>query len=72
MAHSLHQISVGFQGGQVVAVRVEDEHLRTLYGELGRSGWHELVTEDGRVRLDLGEVVYVRVENEEHRVGFGA
>jgi hypothetical protein len=51
---------------------VGDEQLRALHEALGRSGWHELATEDGRVRLDLGQVVYVRVENEEHRVGFGA
>ena len=69
---ALHQVSVGFQGGQVVAVRVTDERLLALYEALGGPGWHELTTDDGRVRLNLSEVVYVRVEDEEHRVGFGA
>jgi hypothetical protein len=72
MTSPLHHVSVGFQGGQVVAVRVADEQLQALHRELGRQGWHELLTEDGRIRLDLGEVVYVRIEDEEHRVGFGA
>jgi hypothetical protein len=67
-----HGVSVGFHGGQVVALRVADEQLLALQGALGGSGWHEVATEDGRVRLDLGQVVYVRVEDDEHRVGFGA
>ena len=66
------QVSIGFQGGQVVSVRVSDEKLLALYEALGSPGWHELGTEDGRVRLNLSEVAYVRVEDEEHRVGFGA
>jgi hypothetical protein len=69
---SWHHVSVGFKGGQVVGVRVGDDQLQALYAAVGSSGWHELVTEDGRVRLDLGNVVYVRLENEDHRVGFGA
>jgi hypothetical protein len=67
-----HNVSVGFHGGQVVAIRVADEQLQVLYGALGTQGWHEVATEDGRMRLDLGQVAYVRLENEEHRVGFGA
>jgi hypothetical protein len=67
-----HHVSVGFAGGGVVAVRVSDEQLQALYGAVGTAGWHEVATEDGRIRLDLGQVVYVRIENEDHRVGFGA
>jgi len=69
---TFHHVSVGFHGGQVVALRIGDEQLRALYAALGGSAWHEVATEDGRIRLDLAKVVYVRVENEEHRVGFGA
>lgn len=65
------RISVGFQGGQVLALRVTEDQLETLYRALGSGGWHELETEDGPVRLDLGQVVYVRSEESEPRVGFG-
>jgi hypothetical protein len=65
------RISVGFQGGQVLALRVSDEQLETLYKSLGGGGWHELQTEDGPVRLDLTQVVYVRSEEDDQRVGFG-
>jgi len=71
MAADAHRISVGFHGGQVLALRVSNEQLNTLNKSLGSGGWHELDTEDGPVRLDLGKVVYVRSESDELRVGFG-
>jgi hypothetical protein len=72
MATSPRRVSVGFQGGQVLALRISDEQLKALHKALGSSGWHELETEDGPVRLDLAQVVYVRVEGDDSRVGFGA
>jgi hypothetical protein len=70
MASSKQQISIGFQGGQVLALRVADEQLKSLNKALGNVGWHELVSEEGPVRLDLGQIVYVRSENDELSVGF--
>ncbi|HEV3227887.1 MAG TPA: hypothetical protein VGY97_00320 [Solirubrobacteraceae bacterium] len=67
-----HRISVGFHGGQVLALRLTDKGLDSLNKALERGGWHEAHSEDGVIRLNLGEVVYVRVESDEHRVGFGA
>jgi hypothetical protein len=72
MASAARRVSVGFQGGQVLALRVSDEQLKALHKSLGSVGWHELDTEDGAVRLDLTQVVYVRAESDESRVGFGA
>ncbi len=66
------KISLGFQGGQVLALRVSEEQLKALYKALGGSGWHELGTEDGPVRVDLMQIVYVRAESDDSRVGFGA
>jgi hypothetical protein len=60
MAHASRQISIGFHGGQVLTLRVTDEQLKRLYKALDDGGWHELESEDGPVRLDLGQVVYVR------------
>jgi hypothetical protein len=68
---SSRRVSVGFQGGQVLALRVSDEQLDALHSSLGGDGWHELQTEDGPVRLDLAQVVYVRSEEDDQRVGFG-
>jgi hypothetical protein len=68
----LRRVSIGFHGGQVLALRVSDESLKAFNKALGSTGWHELETEDGPVRLDLARVVYVRVEGDDSRVGFGA
>jgi hypothetical protein len=72
MASRHGRVSVGFQGGQVLALRVTDEQLQALYGALGDGGWHELESEEGPVRLDLAQVVYVRSEQNDRGVGFGA
>ena len=64
--------AVGFQGGQVLSIRVPEaelEKLRTALRE-GRERWHELAATDGAVLVDLGQVVYLRVDSDEHRVGF--
>jgi hypothetical protein len=65
------RISIGFQASPPLALRVSDEQLRKLNDALGGDGWHELEAEDGSVRLNLTHVLWVRTENEEHRVGFG-
>ena len=65
------RISIGFHSSPPLDLRVSDEELTKLNGALGSDGWHELVTEDGSVRLNLVHVLWVRTANEEHRVGFG-
>jgi hypothetical protein len=72
MAAPTRRIGIGFQGGQVLALRVTDERLRALHEALGSGGWHEIDSEEGPVRLDLSQVVYVRSESDDLRVGFGA
>ena len=68
---SARRITVGFQGGQVLALRVGEKSLAKLYDALGGDGWHEIETEDGAVRVELRQVVYVSSDSEEARVGFG-
>jgi hypothetical protein len=65
------KVSIGFDGGQVLSARVGPNELSKLRQALGTDGWHELTAEDGTVALDLESVVYVLVDHEEHRVGFG-
>ena len=72
MTAAARRIGIGFQGGQVLALRVSDEQLRALNKALGTTGWHEIDSEEGPVRLDLSQVVYVRSDSDELRVGFGA
>lgn len=65
------RISIGFAGGQVLSARVAPEALTTLRKALGTDGWHDLAAEDGTIALDLKQIVYVLVDDEGHRVGFG-
>jgi hypothetical protein len=64
-------IRIGFIRGQVLAARVAPAELTRLRQALPAAGWHDLTAEDGTVALDLSKVVYVLVDHEEHRVGFG-
>jgi hypothetical protein len=72
MPPAARRVGIGFQGGQVLALRVTDEQLRALTKALGSGGWHDIEAEEGPVRLDLTQVVYVRAESDDLRVGFGA
>jgi hypothetical protein len=65
------RISIGFHGGQVLSARVAPSELTSLRNALGADGWHDLTAEDGTIALDLSRIVYVLVDHEEHRVGFG-
>jgi len=67
------RIDIGFQGGQVLSVRVTQEAHDAFKKALSDSGserWFELQTQDSDVHIDLSQVVYVRLDTEEHRVGF--
>jgi hypothetical protein len=65
------KINIGFVGSQVLSARVAPGELTRLRNALGSEGWHEVTSEDGTVALDLSKVVYVLVDHEGHRVGFG-
>jgi hypothetical protein len=65
------RLDICFEGGPVLSVRVSDEQYSSLRKALDKGeGWHVLKTQDSDVTLDLDEVVYVRLDTEEHRVGF--
>ena len=73
MAEPFKRADVGFQGGQVLTVRVSGAECEKLRGSLSNARserWHELKTADSDIAIDLSQVVYVRVETEEQRVGF--
>ncbi|MQA74567.1 MAG: hypothetical protein GEU88_09550 [Solirubrobacterales bacterium] len=65
------KIEIGFDGGQVVSVRLAEDRL----GELRRAvespgGWFDLETDEGSFALDLGKVVFVRGAGGPHSIGF--
>jgi len=68
---SLHKIEIGFEGGQVVPVRIDDEALKGLRAALVSSdGSHEVNYEEGTLILDLGKVIFLRITSNATKVGF--
>ena len=65
------RISIGFQASPPLALRISDEQLKKLNDALGGEGWLEITAEDGKVKMNLEHVLWVRTESDEHRVGFG-
>jgi hypothetical protein len=65
------RITIGFQGGGALALRVSEEQLKALNKALDGGGWYELETEDGPARVYLAQVVYVSADKDESHVGFG-
>jgi len=71
-ANPVRRAAIGFQGGQVLSLRLPEEVLSKLRETLkeGRERWQEVEAADGAVLVDAGQIVYLRVESDEHRVGF--
>jgi hypothetical protein len=70
--NAVRRTALGFQGGQVLSLRLPEEMLNSLRDTLkeGRERWLEIEAADGAVLIDIGQVVYLRVESDEHRIGF--
>jgi hypothetical protein len=66
------KVEIGFEGGQVVAVRLSDGELRNFRKQLDKGGWHDVETEDGVLTVYLGKVAFLRVADGDQRVGFGS
>jgi hypothetical protein len=65
------RVDVGFQGGSVLSLRVQEDEYKSLKDALGGSDrWHEVDSEDATVTVDLSQVIYVRLDTERDRVGF--
>jgi hypothetical protein len=65
------KVSIGFAGGPVLSTRINPAELASLRQAMEAGGWHDVKAEDSTIALDLSKVVYVLVDTEAHRVGFG-
>ena len=70
--NAVRRTALGFQGGQVLSLRLSEDVLNSLRETLreGKERWVEVEAADGAVLIDVGQVVYLRVESDEHRIGF--
>ena len=71
MSDQRAKVDVGFVGGQVLALRLDKgvfDQLRKAVEADAR--FYDVDAGESTVTLDLSQVVYLRVETEDHRVGF--
>jgi len=71
MSDSIKRVTIGFAAAPPLALRLTPDALKTLQSKLGKDEWLSLEAEDATVTLDLDEVLFVRVDKDEQRVGFG-
>ena len=67
------RVDIGFAVGQALSVRLREDAYRALRDALSsdRSDrWHEIVSEDAEISVDLSSVVFVRLDTQEKRAGF--
>ncbi len=64
------KVEIGFEGGQVVAVRLTEDELKNLRKQVEKGGWHDVETEDGTLAVYLGKVAFLRIDSGAQRVGF--
>jgi hypothetical protein len=64
------KIEVGFDGGQVLALRISDEELESLRAALQRGGWHRLTNDEAEIEVFLDKLVFVKTAGDAHKVGF--
>lgn len=70
MTEGLKRVEVGFDGGQVIALRIAEGELEGLRKALADDGWHRLETAEDVIDVDLGKVAFVRTAGDGQKVGF--
>jgi hypothetical protein len=66
------RVSIGFSGGGVVEVRIDNGKLKDLRKALDKGeGWYDIDAEEGMVAVDLAQVVFIRSATTPQRIGFG-
>lgn len=64
------KVEIGFEGGQVVQIRLTGDALKDLRKQVEKGGWHDIETEDGMLSVYVGKVAFLRIESGAQKVGF--
>ncbi len=73
MADEQTKVEIGFGIGQVLSVKMTAKELTELRKAVNSgSGWHDLKTQEGTVALNLATVVFLRVDDASHSIGFSS
>ena len=65
------KVEIGFGIGQALSVKMTDEELSELRKAVeSGDGWYDVRTQDATVALNLATVVFLRVDDSQHSIGF--
>ena len=71
MAEERRRVDIGFTGGQVLALRLDQKAYDGVRKALGgEERFVDVDAGDSKLTLDLAQVLYLRLDTEDHRVGF--
>lgn len=65
------RVSIGLDSAPPLAVRLTESQLQAFKESLRSGGWTDLDADDARVTLNLDKVVFVRIDKDEQKIGFG-
>ncbi len=65
------RVSIGLDSAPPLSVRLSAAQLETLKAALAGGGWTDVDAEDARVHLNLDKVVFIRIDRDEPKIGFG-
>lgn len=71
MADEKSQVSIGLDSAPPLSARLTKAQLDELNTKIEAGGWIDVEASDATIRLNADKVVFVKVEREEPRVGFG-
>jgi hypothetical protein len=65
------KVEIGFGIGQALSVKLTDDELKDLRKAVESGpGWYDLKSQDATVALNLATVVFIRVDDSAHSIGF--
>ena len=65
------KVEIGFGIGQALSVKLDDDELASLRAAVEKDrGWYDVKTPEATIALNLSTVVFIRVDDSEHAIGF--
>jgi hypothetical protein len=65
------RVSIGLDSAPPLAVRLTESQLQDLRTKVQGGGWADIEADDAQVSLNTDKVVFVRVDKDEPKIGFG-
>lgn len=64
------RVTLGLQFTAPVSIKIDDADLDALLGALSTGEWYDVKVDDGTLRVNLSQIIYVKTDRDEPRIGF--